>query len=116
MANDEVVKGLADVCDIDHFLEEVYRHQESEPVGRSIDYIFKNINDWLLEERMDLVDGVLMEVDVNKLNADLLLSFLTITSAAADHLPERKDYYKRAQKRMTSLHGWFKAQCLLKGL
>ena len=101
---------------LDHFLGEVYRYHDGHRIRRGIRYIFAKLNALLANESYGVCDSILVNVDVNKINVDFVLSFLTITRAARYDLYKRDDYLKRARIRITALRGKEVAEKLLRNM
>ena len=87
-------------------LEQVYELSASAHTDAAIDLVFDAIDDALFAGEFAEVDALLARVDVSRLDSHVTCGFLTITSAAAEHLPARPDFAQRAQKRLEELGRW----------
>ncbi|HVC96946.1 MAG TPA: hypothetical protein VND64_24925 [Pirellulales bacterium] len=98
------------------FMERVYQFQTADRSRQGIGFVFDQMNAWLCSGHFANCDLALSMADVNRLDANLVLSFLTITHAASGKLPGSTTYYARAKKRLEQLRGKSYAQDLLSGL
>jgi len=88
------------------FLEQAYRLSRDEKIQDGIDLILGQIDEWLLAARFDLCEGALAQVDMSRLQADMVFSFVTSTLAAKHLLPKyRPRCLSEARKRLTQLRG-----------
>lgn len=101
---------------VDEFLAKTYRLQDAGEIRPGIAYIFETLNDSLAQGDTETCDEILKGVDVTRLKTDLLLSFLTITFSAREHLLNRKGYYVRARRQIRKDVGWLEARRLLSAL
>lgn len=83
------------------WLVKVYRLRGEDLRARAIDCVLNRLDDLLLEGRFFDVNVVLSEVDVLRLEAPVLLAFLSATKAAKTELPSRPKLLERIQKRLT---------------
>lgn len=102
--------------DITGFLDDVYRLAAVGDLQLATDRVFDYIDRRLLEESFAVCNAILGRIDVRKLPAALLRSFLTITYAARERLPARRALYERAFQEMAGSKGHELAQKLLGNL
>lgn len=99
---------------VEKFLEKVYGFRSKRGKREAVGFIFRQFNKWLNIGWFDLCDAVLFKADLNQLDTDLTLAFLTITRAAREKLPHRVDYLQKARIRITQLRGPEVAETLLR--
>jgi hypothetical protein len=73
---------------------ELYRAEKRE---ESLDVIFDSIDEMLLESKFAECDAALSETPVDELSNAQLLTFLTATVAAREHLPSRNRFVGRVK-------------------
>jgi hypothetical protein len=78
-------------------LEQVYALVREKKERTAMDVIFRNFDDALREGRHEACEAVLNAVDLDLLTPLLVISFLTITKAAAWCLPARSAFVRRAR-------------------
>lgn len=85
-------------------------------IDEEIDIIF-NFVDWmLLNEHYCACNDMLNQLSFRKMHTALLIAFLTITAAAKNHLPDRQQFFDRANIVITQREGEQKTKRLLDGL
>jgi hypothetical protein len=87
-------------CAVPKWLVEVYEAVAEHRVRPAIDILFEHMDDLFLEGRFQEADKILSLVDVEKLDENLMVGFLTITSAAKDHLNNRDALYRQIEDRL----------------
>lgn len=105
--------GAVDAANICTFLEEVYRLAAIDNLQSATDRVFDHIDQLLCAGSFDVCDEILKRVDVARLPAPLLRSFLTITAAAKEKLPARQPFFVKAEQEMARLRGPEMAKRLL---
>jgi hypothetical protein len=70
--------------------------------------IYEQVDDLLRAGEFALVDSLLRGVDIDKAPAEILLAYLTITSAARDRLEARSGFFRlvRFQLKQTHPDSW----------
>ncbi len=68
-----------------------------------IDEIFEYFDDQLTDRNFDACDDALDEVDVNDLDTNFVVAYLSATRRAAPKLKRRADFVRRARERLTVL-------------
>lgn len=76
------------------------KHNEPEC---AIQVLFHEVDRWLREGRFDWTDKFLEELDVKKLDTNLIVGVLSITLAAKNELTKREAYVKRAREYLVEL-------------
>ncbi|HEY1598921.1 MAG TPA: hypothetical protein VGG64_04925 [Pirellulales bacterium] len=94
-----------DIFSVDAFLAVLYRFARSGQISPGIQHIFKSLNKLLQYGQFNTCDEVFDAVDVNMLQTDHLLSFLTISRAGRATLKNRCAYRNRAWQRIAAIHG-----------
>jgi hypothetical protein len=98
------------------FLQEVYALSANHDLGGATDRIFGHIDSLLCLGNFPRCNAILKQIELEKLPATLMRSFLTITAAAKDKLPARKALYDRVVTEMTRLKGRVNTERLLSRL
>jgi len=73
-----------------NFLEEIYSLVAANNPNEAIDTLFTYIETLLANGRFDACNELLKQVNINKLDTNLMIGFLAITLKAKDKLPARK--------------------------
>ena len=69
-----------------------------------VDVVYDIIDEMLCHgKKFPQVDDILAKVDVTQLSITLMLSYLTITAAASDLLPNRRALYDRIHQHLTTI-------------
>jgi hypothetical protein len=98
------------------FLERLYDGSVGVDQSKAISDVFAWINNALLYGAFRECDELLQQVQVERLPYPVVLSFLTFTFAARDHLKERQPLYMRIWNRIATERGQQAAEQLLKTL
>jgi hypothetical protein len=110
----------AEDCDCDEetklFLSKIYGLSRAEETDRGIDHIFEYFEDLFEAARFDACDRIIQHVDLERVDATLMVSFLVITLTVKDRLPSRAWYYSHARSRLVEQRGEEQAERLLRGL
>jgi hypothetical protein len=87
------------------FLDEIYDLSQAGDTETATDKIFDTIDRLLINECFTIVDVILHDVDVDRIDTGLMRSFLTITCPAKGKLPSRESLYKKIEAKMIYLKG-----------
>lgn len=71
------------------WLQKLYDFVANSKDDDAIDLLFDNIDDLLIDHRVDLCEKILKIIDLEKLNGNLLIGLLCVTKGAKDYLPSR---------------------------
>ena len=85
------------------WLDEVYAGVAAGDIDAAMDLVFDRIDGHLIEGHFESVDDLLAVVDLGALDTNLVVGFLTATLSAADRLPRRVDFVKRAREALARL-------------
>ena len=66
-----------------------------------IDIIYDRIDDLLSDGKFNEVDNMLKNLDVNRIDEDEMLSYLTITAAAKNILLNRKAFFEKVKTKLS---------------
>jgi hypothetical protein len=84
------------------FLETVYALGSTDA---AMDTVMERMDDLFIAGEFDEAGRVLDACDVNRLEADLILTFATVSNWAREKLPGRRAFLDRAEKRLVELVG-----------
>jgi len=98
------------------FLEEVYRLAATNDIEGTTDYIFDQIDKLLCNGDFAVCDGILKNLDVERIPTTIMRSFLTITATAKTNLPSRGVLYQNIEHKMTVLKGEEKTRRIIGSL
>lgn len=84
--------------DIDKMLNKVYELTALNKIDRAIDIVLDVF--WDLYNKFDIMNNILKQTDVSKLNAEVLVSFLTQTFKYAEQVPEHNLFCDRVANRL----------------
>jgi len=93
------------------FLQRVYDLSAHNEIDEGIDLIIEQFDSWLRAGDIDMCEYALATANTDKMQEDIVFTFLTATLAARKHLPnqefrkQRAKYYERAVKRISQLRG-----------
>ena len=79
-------------------------------------YLYRVIDDWLIDGEGDLVDAVLGQVDSDAYSFVILVGFMTVTLESKNRLPSRAALFVRIRARARDELGVHRAERLLFGL
>ena len=85
------------------WLATLYDLVDQDSIDPAIDLLFDHINDLLFEDRAADCDGLLQQIDVARLDTNLLVSLLSVTSPARAVLPSRTALVERVERRLNLL-------------
>lgn len=102
--------------EISAFLDKVYDLARCGKEEFAIDVIFEYMNTLLVQGEFGTCDRILAEVDIGRIPPVLMVSFLTITAAAASRLKNRKRFYQFVRALVARERGEKAAERLLDGL
>lgn len=94
------------------FLDTVYAYEDKDEL---ISFIFDYVGDMLQDGKYDECNDLLGELDVDQLEVNGILSFLTISNCVKHRFPNRAIYLDRAFGRTIKLVGRKEAKQLLDG-
>lgn len=97
------------------WLVEVYSLVSRNDPDGAIDLLFAHLDDMLSEGEFRRCDTVLKTIDPKRLDSNLLVAALSATKRAAQLLPEREAFVRRARARLQDLAP-DRAERLLAGL
>lgn len=86
-------------------LYRIYRLCQERRSDEAIDLLFDRIDDLLRGGRFPEVDRLLEQVELGRLNEDLLVAFVTITAAARDQLAARASFRSRMREVLVQRSG-----------
>jgi len=98
------------------FLDTVYDLARSGKEELAIDVIFEYMNGLLVQGKFGTCDRILAEVDIGRIPPVLMVSFLTITAAAAPRLKNRRRFHQFVRALVARERGEKAAERLLDGL
>ena len=98
---------------VSRFLENVYSDVEAGKSRRAVKQVLGHLNDLLAAKSFGEADDILMEADVERLDLDAALSFVTITFAARHELANRDSMFRKVFGRISEIAGEEKATRLL---
>jgi len=70
--------------------------------GKILDFLFDNIEDSLIADQFDYVNGILQSLDIQSLEIVYLLAFLNLTKHWKQSLPYRDTFYALVSERLTT--------------
>ena len=85
------------------WLATLYELVEQDSIDPAIDLLFDHINDLLFEDRAADCDGLLPQIDVARLDTNLLVALLSVTSPARAVLTSRPALVERVERRLKQL-------------
>jgi len=85
-------------------LEVVYDLIEDSKLCEAADRIFNYVDDNFSEGKFDVVENMIREVDLERMEANTIVSLICITRDGQDHLPYWKELFESARARLTVLH------------
>lgn len=103
-------------CVVPKWLAEVYEAVAERRVRHAIDVLFERMDDLFLEGKFQEADRILSSVDVEKLDENLMVGFLTITFAAKEHLNNRDALYQHIEDKLRQTLTPGELSSLLQGL
>jgi len=86
------------------WVDEMYMLIASEELEGAIGLLYDNIDDMLLEERMQECDRILQMLDLSKMESYLMIGVLSITLSAANKLPSRPALVTRIENVLQQTH------------
>ena len=98
------------------FLKRLQELDKPATRDRAIDLINDRLDDLMLAGDFVQCDAIVREIDSEKLSAETLIAILTLTRAAAKHLPSRVNLFDKAQTRIATLLGRDRTQRILENL
>lgn len=81
-------------------LSEVYSFVELGDRESAVDLLFERVDELLADDRMPECDALLQQIDVTKLDSHLMVSSLSITWLAREHLPSRASLVARIEAQL----------------
>lgn len=100
----------------DEALEELYRLSESGQIDPGLDYLYKTIDDLLLDEQYATCDAYLQDMDLERLDSDILVGLLTITFSARHDLLKRSNILEAIREMFRSIMPEAEVSATLRGL
>ncbi len=85
------------------WLGDVYSLVDQDRPDEAADILFDRIDDLLVDGQFGRCDELLRAIDLKRLDTHLIVALLSITRAAARHLPYRTRLFERAQERLSIL-------------
>jgi len=79
------------------WLEDVYSLFETNKMRKAIDVVFDNIDNLCCEQRFEEIDEILSKVDLDRLDENLIVAFLTISFGAKNYIKQRASFYEKAE-------------------
>lgn len=101
------------MLEVVEFLNRIYRLSEVGDEHGAADEVFNFMDDHLLDEQFPICDEVFDQVEVEKILAPVMVSFLMVTRKAKDELPARKEFLERATQFLAKERGSERAERLL---
>lgn len=98
------------------WLQKLYDFVENSKDDDAIDLLFDNIDDLLIDHRIDLCEEILNIINLEKLNSNLLIGLLSITNSAKTYLPTRTKIISDIEKIFKKTESPERIEGLLKGL
>ena len=81
----------------------VYKLIRKQSIDEAIDVLFKHVEELLIAKDFKQCDDFLKEVDLKQLDSNLIVTLLSITRAAKEHLPYRATFLTHARARLMEL-------------
>lgn len=98
------------------FFDKLYELALLPNKDKATDLIFDHIDKLCWAEKWDEIDNILKNVDIDRLNTELWLSFLTITLCVCSKLSYRNEFGEKIKQRLLLAKNKEKTDRLLKGL
>jgi hypothetical protein len=83
--------------------DQLYALVEGEYIDAAIDLLFEVVDDWFLARQFEQCDRFLADLDITRLDTNLLVGVLSITYAAKDKLQERAALVPQVRARLEQL-------------
>lgn len=94
---------------------QMYDLVASKRLEEAIDLLYDNVDDMLLEGKMQECDDILQQIDIRRLDSYLMIGLLSITLSASEHLPHRKVLVEEIENYLRATEPE-RADALMKGL
>jgi hypothetical protein len=115
-ARKQSLRALQEASATQNFLRGVYQLCAQQRPRVALKLIFDTIDRWMTEGRWATVNGVLPDIELEKLAPTCVLGFLTITAPAKEKLLGRTAYYQRAKEHLRDELKELQAQDLFRSL
>lgn len=79
-------------------IDEIYRCIEAKDIDQATDILFQDIDSLLSSGEFDLCNELIQTIDLSRFDTNLLVGLLSITHAAHDKLPYRKQLYTKIKQ------------------
>jgi len=97
------------------WLGDVYSLVDRKRPDEAVDILFDHVDDLLIAGQFTKCDELLQTIDLKRLDANLIVAVLSITLAAAEHLPYRERLLVRVKERLSIIASG-RVERLLSGL
>ena len=78
-------------------IDEIYRWIDAKDIDQATDILFQDIDNLLSSGEFDLCNELIQNIDLDRFDTNLLVGLLSITYAAHDKLPYRKQLYAKIE-------------------
>jgi hypothetical protein len=82
------------------WLGEVYSLLETNKMRKAIDVVFDNIDNLCCEQKFEEIDEILSKADLDRLDENLIVAFLTISFGAKNYIKQRASFYEKAKLKL----------------
>ncbi len=87
----------------DPWLDELYALIADDEIEQATDLLFERLDDLLLDGRLEECDHVLRRLEVRRLDSNLMIGVLSVTSGAVDELPYRAELLVKIRAALTEI-------------